>query len=268
MIYLGTSGFSYDDWRAHWYPPDLARNRMFDYYAEHFNALEVNSTFYHTPGRGMMESLVKRGDGRVRFSIKLHKSMTHDADSGTGAYLAYERAIAPAAEADQLAAVLVQFPFRLHFDADARERVDQIADRLKAYPLVFEIRHASWQTAEGTAFFRDRGLSLCVVDMPRLKNLPESRIELTGPIAYIRFHGRNSRDWFTSTDSAGPYNYKYTGEEIKEWVEPIKKLEKAAETALVFFNNHIHGQAPQNAEMMLKELGETVDKPGYRDMFS
>ena len=69
MLYVGTSGFDYDDWRGAWYPPDLPRRCYFDYYAERFGAVEINSTFYHIYNPRMMESLVRRAAGRVRFAV-------------------------------------------------------------------------------------------------------------------------------------------------------------------------------------------------------
>lgn len=133
------------------------------------------------------------------------------------------------------------------------------------FPLVVEIRHDSWQRPEALQFAKDRALNLCLLDMPELKGLPRSSSELTGNIAYLRFHGRNKEQWFGSESAAAPYDYLYSREELAHWVKPIEALKKKAETTFVFFNNHLHGQAPRNAEMMLSMLGERRALPVLQD---
>lgn len=270
MIYVGTSGFSYDDWKGRWYAADLPNAKMFDAYAERFNAVEINSTFYRIPAPRMMESFVRRSGRKMMFCAKMSQSVTHDGDCSQEVVSSFRKAIDPAAASGVLGALLFQFPFRFHWNAENRAYLQRALELFSDYPSVVEIRHDSWQTEGARRFFRDGRINVCIVDMPRLRGLPRTETQFTGQIAYVRFHGRNAKNWFSGESAAAPYDYLYTKEELTPWIEPIKELEKKAETTFAFFNNHLNGQAPQNAEMMLSMLGQSPPKPTLQqgDLFS
>lgn len=268
MILIGTSGFSYDDWRGRFYPPGLPFARMFDYYAERFDAIEVNATFYHIYSPRMMQSLIRRAEGRVAFAVKMTERVTHEFDLSREVIQSYSRGIEPASEAGVLSAVLFQFPFRFHCTRENREYLLCALKAFRAFPLVVEIRHNTWQGAEGMEFFRDHGINLCLMDMPRVSRLPRHQIELTGPIAYFRFHGRNSAQWFRAEYPGASYDYLYSERELRPWVEPLKRISKKAETTLAFFNNHVNGQAPENAYHLAEMLGQNSRHTAYRDLFT
>lgn len=275
MIHVGTSGYSYDDWRGRWYPPDLPKARMFDYYVERFDAVEINSSFYRVPSRKTIDSLIRRSCGRVRLCLKLYRGITHDGDCSAETVSSFIRCIEPLASEDVLGALLIQFPFRFHFLADNRDYLKRVWSAFDPFARVVEIRHASWQSPEAKRFLKDESVNLCITDMPRLRNLPLTDFGTTGPateqanapVAYIRFHGRNARKWFGSDNSADPYDYLYSSEELAAWVEPIRELDKKAETTFVFFNNHLNAQAPANAAMMSGLLGLTPVPPAHEDLF-
>lgn len=267
MLYLGTSGYSYDDWKARWYPPALSRSKMLEYYAERFNAVEINSTFYRIPPARMMDGLVRRAGDRLIFTVKVSQQISHNGDLSDATTTLFLKSIEPMAKADRLGALLVQFPFRFHWNRENQEYVERTARMLRGFPLAIEMRHASWDAPDALRFFRDTGLSRCLTDMPRLHNLPAASSDLTGPVGYLRFHGRNGDRWFESDNAADPYDYLYSREELAAWVEPVKAMERKAETAFVFFNNHLHGQAPVNAGMFLEMLGLEAPREGYRDLF-
>lgn len=268
MLFVGTSGFSYDDWKGRFYPPSLSKQRMFDFYSRRFNAVEINSTFYHIYSPGMMRSLVARAEGRVKFAAKMSAVVTHERILNEAVKLTYCRGIDPAADAGVLAAVLLQFPFRFHFEPANQRYLDEVLRAFAMFPLVVEIRHRSWQSAAATRYFRDGGINLCMMDMPRLRGLPEDSKESFGTIAYVRFHGRNEAQWFKGDYPGAAYDYHYSREELDAWVEPIREMEKKAETTLVFFNNHYQAQAPHNAHTLLAMMGETPVRAGYADLFT
>lgn len=270
MLHVGTSGFSYDDWRWRWYPPDLPRRAYFEYYAERFSAIEINSTFYHIYRPSMMASLVRRATGRLRFAVKMVDQVTHRADLSREVVLAYAAGIEPAASDGVLDAVLLQFPQRFHWTPENRSFLDRVREAFPSFPLVFEPRHRSWREPDAwRRYLRDSGISLCLTDAPDLVGLPAPTFEWTGTIGYVRFHGRNSGQWYGEEAYHGArYDYDYTEAELRPWVEPIQKMRREAATALVFFNNHARAQAPRNAEMLLKLLGAQIRVPSYRDFFS
>ncbi len=268
MIHLGTSGFSYDDWRGRFYPPQMDRAGMFDYYAERFGAVEINSTFYHIYKPAMMRSLVRRAEGRVTFAVKMSELVTHVGDLSPRVVADFIHGIEPAAEAGVLGAVLLQFPFRFKFNAENRQFINKAIRLFAAFPMVVEIRHRSWQSAAAWNYFEDGAISLCVVDMPRLAGLPATSTRLTGPTAYVRFHGRNTAQWFNAAYPGASYDYSYSAEQLNDWIEPIKKMERKAETSFAFFNNHLHAQAPENAYQLADMMGRPMGRGYYEDMFS
>jgi uncharacterized protein YecE (DUF72 family) len=268
MLHVGTSGFAYDDWRGRWYPPDLPRAHFFDYYAERFNAVEINSTFYHLYSPRMMDSLVRRAAGRVLFAVKMSEWVTHHGMLTRPVVLSYAAGIEPALRAGVLAAVLLQFPQRFHFTPDNRRYLERALSAFPGLPLVVEIRHDSWQTPAAWRFFHDSRINLCLMDMPRLSGLPAPSFTLTGDMAYIRFHGRNAYQWHRGEYPGARYDYFYSDSELESWVEPASQMQCKATTALAFFNNHVHAQAPQDAETFMGFMGQKIRTPSYQDLFA
>jgi uncharacterized protein YecE (DUF72 family) len=268
MLYVGTSGYSYDDWKGRFYPPTQSRGGMLEFYAGRFNAVEINASFYRIPSSAAMRSIVKKAGGRLCFSIKANQSLTHEGERSAATCAAFHHALEPFQEAGRLGAVLFQFPFRFHATPENRAYLLGLVRSFAGLPVVVEIRHDSWDREEGRDFFRDAGVSRCLTDLPRLPGLPAASTELTGPIAYLRFHGRNASKWFHADTPSEPYDYHYSREELEAWIGPVRKLEREAETAFVFFNNHIHGQAPDNARTFSEMLGMPPTPEPYRDLFS
>lgn len=268
MLLIGTSGFSYDDWRGAWYPPKLPRCRMFDYYAERMSTVEINSTFYHIFSPRMMDSLVRRAAGRVYFAVKMSALVTHEGLLMREVISSYSRGIEPAAEAKALGAVLLQFPMRFRHTPENRRYLLATLRAFAAFPLVVEIRHQSWRSPEAIRFFSDGRINLCLTDMPRLPGLPSHSLESPGRIGYVRFHGRNAGQWFGGTYPGARYDYDYSRDELSAWTEPIGELTRKSETTLVFFNNHVRAQAPNNAAMLAQLLGEPQPVAPYQDLFT
>jgi uncharacterized protein YecE (DUF72 family) len=117
--------------------------------------------------------------------------------------------------------------------------------------VAVEFRHASWMGDETFDLLRELGLALCCVDAPRLPALPAPAAVTTARFAYVRFHGRNARNWWKVTGDAGPrYDYLYTETELSEWVPRLRALAAATDRCYAFFNNHVRGQAVTNAGML------------------
>lgn len=263
-IRVGCCGFAYDDWRGVWYPPDVARDRMFEHYAARFDAVEIDSTYYRIPPPRTLASLARRAEGRLAFAVKLNGDLTHRGDLSEGTVRAMRAAVEPLAEAGRLEALLAQFPFRFHATPANREFLLRLRGAFPDLPIATEIRHDSWCDPEPRAWMRDRGIDLVTTDMPALRGLPPGGLEPIGSRPYVRFHGRNEAKWFVSDNATDPYDYRYSEEQLREWVEPIRALARRAatpageprRTALVFFNNHARGQAPENAETLRAMLRE------------
>lgn len=272
MILLGTSGFSYDDWKGRWYPPGLAKAKMLDYYASVFDALEINATYYRTPGIATAQSMVKRAAGRLVFAIKAPGDVTHKRKIDEGIILPYRRFLEPLIESTTLAAVLLQFPNSFKSSPESWNHLQRTSTALAGLPLVAELRHSSFDSEESDGRLEEMGYSRSAVDQPHLKGMSESaRVSVTGPIAYFRFHGRNYQQWYAHNHASDRYRYEYTQDELEPWVPRIRNASARAQTTMAFFNNHPDGGAPQNAEMMATLLDVPLRGSGYKasgDLFA
>src|SRR5262249_13549308 len=150
----------------------------------------------------------------------------------------------------RLGAVLLQFPFFFANAEPARERLRRLADSLRGAgaPLVVELRHNSWTGEPGLAFLRDAGLSIANIDLPLASTSVAPATRRTGPVAYVRLHGRNAEKWFRKDAGRDDkYDYLYGAEELDEWISRILELHDEADRTFVITNNHFRGQAVTNA---------------------
>src|SRR3989442_1328949 len=122
---------------------------------------------------------------------------------------------------------------------------------------VVEFRRRSWINEETMAFLRQAGAGYCGVDAPPLPGLPPPMAEVTAPVGYVRFHGRNKEKWWHHEKAEERYDYRYAQDELEEWIPKIRKLADHALRVYVFFNNHVRGQAPANAKELRARLGPT-----------
>ncbi|MGD0266531.1 MAG: DUF72 domain-containing protein [Candidatus Methylomirabilota bacterium] len=253
-IKVGTSGFSYPEWRGPFYPEGLVQQQMLAYYARHFPAVEINSTYYHIPTPRNMAAMAKRAEGRLEFAVKAHQDMTHSREKYADALPPFREAVVPLREAGALACVLVQFPFSFKATAANADFLRRIVSDLAPDPVVVEFRHQTWTTDETFALLGDLGAAYCCVDEPRLPNLPLPVVRVTGPIGYVRFHGRNRQKWWTHAEAWERYDYLYSEAELLEWVPKIRSLAEETQKCYAFFNNHARGQAVTNAQMLITLL--------------
>ena len=266
-VAVGPAGWSYADWEGIVYPAGAPR--AFDrlaHVARHFDMVEVNSTFYRIPEPTSAEKWLRSIDPRSAFvfTVKAWQGFTHAAAAASPAdAAAFRRAVEPLAAAARLGAVLVQFPFYFSDTAAARDRVAAIRDALAPLPLAVEVRHDSWTRPEGLAFLSGLGLSICNVDMPLARDSVRPGAMVTGPIGYVRLHGRNANAWFSKDASRdAKYDWLYGEAEIDEWIARAVKLRDETERTFVVANNHFRGQAATNAlELRARLEGGRVAVP-------
>jgi len=248
-LYIGTSGYDYPEWKGILYPHDLKREEFLACYAEHFNALELNYTYYGMPDEYQLSSMVKRSSGKVHFSVKAHQSLTHAVNVSTWRDSAKEfrQALYPLVNGGLLLSVLMQFPQSFHYAVDERRYLDSLVAEFRDLPLVIEFRHASWQNERVYEGLRNRNIGWCICDLPALKNLPSTKAVITGTRAYLRFHGRNAGNWH-GTNAHDRYDYLYSDDELDKYVPLVTTLSGSAQIVQIYFNNHAKGHAVVNAQ--------------------
>lgn len=254
-IRIGTSGFSFEDWRGTFYPATVDKGKMLDFYAQHFPTVEINSTYYRIPHPAIMNNLVKKVPSGFDFLVKVPQSFTHrrtDLDDDIAKFL---QAIEPMEATETLSGLLAQFPYSFRFSPDSLDYLAMLKNVLEPRPLFAEFRHESWVNRTMYDRLRAEGVGYVCVDEPELPHLIKPDLFTTVPTGYVRFHGRNAEKWW----DGGPlrYDYKYSEEELQKWKEKIDKLAAKGQVQrmYLFFNNCHLGQAAANAFDMKRLLG-------------
>ena len=212
-IFIGPAGWSYRDWNGVVYPPK--QEKGFDplaFVSFYFNLVEINSTFYRTPGPATARNWVKRvaDNPEFLFTAKAHQNFTHARGPISQTELdAFKRALSPIYEEGRLGFILVQFPWSFRYSRESKDVIHRLATALAPLPVAFEVRHGSWAKSEAIAYFRELGVTLSGIDQPVIGNslTPKTHIEGTNG-AYFRLHGRNAAKWFNK-DSTRDDRYDY-----------------------------------------------------------
>jgi uncharacterized protein YecE (DUF72 family) len=258
QILVGTSGYAYSEWvDAGFYPPGTGTAQMLKCYTRIFPVTELNYTWYQMPKAPAMDRMRKRVPEGFRFAVKLTRTLTHevDADSWPAQVALYREGVAPLVQSGQILAVLVQLPPSFRRTPENRRYLARLLDALDGLPLAVEFRHASWGVDRVFTSLQERGVTLACVDAPSLPYLFPPLAIVTNPnLFYIRFHGRNAKGW-RSGNMQHQFDYNYTPEELAEWTRSrIPEMAEQADTGIIFFNNHVRGQAPRNARMLMEQL--------------
>jgi uncharacterized protein YecE (DUF72 family) len=279
---IGTSGWNYPTGKGSWngifYPLPEDRERGFDelrFYAERFNTVEVNSTFYGQPRANAALGWVKRTPPGFEFTVKLYQKFTHpemSVEPGpvTGADVdAFKGGIDPLAAAGKLGPLLVQFPASFQRTQEAVDYLGWLLRAFAGYALAVELRHRSWSdaTAATESLLGEHRAAWVQIDEPKF---PSSiRQDLAGGTAdfyYLRLHGRNAKEWWDHAESEDRYNYFYSPGELAPIAGKVRdalgmartRPRETAKKAYLLLNNHFSAQSVANATMLKKMLDEPV----------
>jgi uncharacterized protein YecE (DUF72 family) len=176
-------------------------------------------------------------------------------------------ALEPLRSTGKLGGILFQMPPYIVPKPSSFDYLEWAHDQLGGDEMLVEFRHRDWfapeHREEVLRWLEERGMSYVTVDAPRLDsaNVPETLVAATGPIAYVRFHGRNAATWNSRGGGAAKrFDYLYGERELAEWVEPLQELAGVAEQTYAFFNNNNQSggvaQAPAGAELLRRLLEE------------
>ena len=271
---IGTSGWHYPGGRGTWdgifYPRAADRGRGFDelaFYAERFNTVEVNSTFYGQPRASVSLGWVRRTPPGFEFSVKLFQKFTHPATAAdrtpvTAADIdAFKGGIEPLAAAGKLGAVLAQFPSRFHDTPEAREYLAWLLQTFRGYPLAVELRHRSWSDAAAAtgALLAAQAASWVQIDEPKFESsISQSLVPDSDRLMYVRLHGRNAAEWWEPEESEDRYNYLYSEGELAPIIEKLRAARHQVRKLYLYMNNHFAAQGVANATMVREMLDEPV----------
>ena len=240
-IQIGTSGWEYPEWVGPVYPRAGAHDHL-QIYTRLFPIVEVNSTFYALPPPSRAARWVERTPAGFRFAAKFPQEITHERRLVDVAepIQRFLKVVEPMQSAGRFAAGLVQLPPSLAFDEATVRRFYELLP--PSLPVAVEFREPSWLSPESFDLLREFHLAYVIVDEPVLP----IRLEVTGPFAYVRWHGHGAPVW---------YDYRYSPEELSAWVPRLRALEDRTDRIYGFFNNHFRGDAVQNASQLSEALG-------------
>ena len=241
--WIGCSGFGYDEWIGGFYPQGLERHKFLEYYARHFNTVEINTTFYNWPERRQVLIWTRKTPEYFSFSFKLPQDITHEKKliNASKDVIKFLDILSPVIEANKLGVILVQLPPSLRRDI---KRLETFLAEIphEKYKFAVEFRHESWLVRETFTVLSKYNVAYVAVDEPLLPPI----LEITANFTYIRFHGHGKNPW---------YFYDYKEEELKPWVRRIKYAEDLVNEIFIYFNNHFRAYAPKNAKTFIRLLG-------------
>jgi len=241
-IWLGCSGWHYQEWVGPFYRED-EKSRLAAY-SRVFKTVEIDSTFYRYPTKGMVFGWLRYTKSDFLYAAKLPKLITHkkklnhakNVEEDLNKFL---QLMEPLQFNGKLACLLAQLPPGLKLDLPLLESF--LALFPTQFRLAVEFRHPSWLNSQTMQLLEKYNVAYTVVDEPLLP----SDVYITSDIAYIRWHGRGERPW---------YNYHYRSEELKPWVPKVKAAAQKAGKVFGYFNNHYHAYAVKNALEMAEML--------------
>jgi uncharacterized protein YecE (DUF72 family) len=261
-ILIGCSGWNYGDtpdnggWTKVFYP-DKETKRL-RYYSQFFNTAEMDASFYEKfyshMTKGTFIGMTKATPEKFQFSVKVPEIITHvkRMDVKKGAMTSFEEfldKISPLKRANKLGAILFQLP--PSFTVNDFKNIEQFLDRLPtngSYDYAIEFRNPSWGTEGPWEMLKHYNIAAVMTDSPAKENLQflSDVIITTANHSFIRFHGRNTKGHYW-------YNYLYSEQELRPWVEKVKQIKEQTKTLRIYFNNHYGGKAVVNA-MQFKEM--------------
>jgi uncharacterized protein YecE (DUF72 family) len=291
-IVIGTSSWADPGFVEEWYPPDLPARERLGWYAERFDAVEVNSTFYAIPSAQTVESWAEETPGDFTFDVKLHRLLSrHSADlkslppalrddavtNARGrvelterleAALADEIATAVGPLGDKLATFLLQLSPAFEPRRNELDELAGLVRRLDATaPVAIELRNRFWLTdrrrEDTLRWFEEHGAAFVCVDAPEGSNaptlMPNLDVVTRDDVAYLRAHGRNLEGYLRGRSVAERFAYRYDDEELEELGERAGRLAEEASVVRMMFNNNRGADAPTAAQRMRELLGQEVD---------
>lgn len=259
MIYVGTAGWSYKDWEGVFYPPDLRKELELSYISERFNTVEINSSFYRIPSERIVYSWLKKVESNPLFvfTIKAFNGWTHSETFKDEEGKMMREVLKIFKKENRLGIMLFQFPYRIKFSINFLNKLSFFKEYFEEFPVGVEIRNKTFQRTDFFNFLKERKISFANIDQPILSQNIGKTEEFTSNPGYIRLHGRNREKWFTSEESYERYDYLYSKEELKPWVECALKFSKKGDV-FVILNNHYRGKAIQNAFEFLEMIKNDI----------
>lgn len=236
-VYIGTSGWVYQHWRGIFYPMELHGTKWLAFYADHFQTVELNASFYRLPTENAFRAWATNAPGGFVFAVKASRFVTHvkklkDVAGAIENLLARARLLGP-----KLGPILYQLPPGWNCN------LERLTDFLAILPTdlrhAFEFRNSTWLTEPVYEALEQHGAALCIISLPEYPVV----LRITAPFVYIRLHGAQAL-----------YGSRYSDRELAWWAEQIAASRDEGRDVYVYFNNDAFGYAVENAFTLRRML--------------
>ncbi|PYL77308.1 MAG: hypothetical protein DMF26_04540 [Verrucomicrobia bacterium] len=276
-ILVGTASWSDPGFVQHWYPKGIRAHERLGWYAQYFEMVEVNSTFYSVPDLRMVERWCATTPDRFTFDVKLHQLFSFHStaakllppDLEKAMLDVFLRSMSVLHSAGKLGVFLLQLSPAFSPRVHKLEELEHLIGMLRDYRLAIEFRNRNWATGDQLKstidFLKRRRVAFVNVDAPAADHftiMPWDVNEITNQgFAYLRLHGRNARAYITGKTVAARFNYDYREDEIREVAERSRQLAHEADEVHVVFNNNALDYAPRAATRLRTALGQLIPAP-------
>jgi uncharacterized protein YecE (DUF72 family) len=271
-VRIGTCSWADESLSKHFYPRGLPAGERLGYYAERFDTVEADSTYYRLPAAEMVSRWAERTPAGFVMHVKAFGLMTRhpvrleqlppelregaptdergrvdrpSRELRAEVFARFRSALEPLRSAGKLGGILLQFPSYIVYRPRSLEYLEWAREQLRGDDVLVEFRHRSWLDEENRrhvlSFLEERAMTLVIVDAPRLDSptVIPTLAALTTRTAYVRMHGRNADTWHVRGGSAAErFDYLYEEDELREWVEPLRELAGEADQVFVLFNTN------------------------------
>lgn len=255
-IYLGTGGYADLDLLGTLYPFGSRKEDFLRIYSQHYDALEINSTFHAPLGAKAFEGMLDKLAEPLQFSVKLHQDFSHQRTATRATAAAFLHALQPLNNADCLANLFIQFPMSFERTVPNRRYLGELINWFEQQPLAVEFRHPSWHCpAVFDTFATTPHLMWCNVDYPKNIGLPAFQFYANQRTAYLRLHGRNP-NWWKGQSAAERHDYRYTDIELQGLAELLCKHQPQFDRLYLYFQNTTQSHSFYNIATLKGYLAE------------
>jgi uncharacterized protein YecE (DUF72 family) len=293
-ILVGTSSWADPGFVEEWYPPGMQARERLPWYAERFEIVEVNSSFYAVPEQGMVDRWARATPPGFVFDVKLHRYLSRhsadlkslppdlrdEAETNDRGRVRLTRelelamadrileAVAPLVQAGKLGAFLLQLTPAFSPNGHTLDELDPLLERLAPHTVAVEFRHRGWvdeDRAESTfGYLSERGAAFVAVDAPKEDHvpiMPDVDAVTNDSLAYMRMHGRNAEGYMHGRSVAERFDWDYSDEELLEIAGRVRGMAEEARETHVLFNNNRGAAAPTAATRFRELIGQDPGPP-------
>jgi uncharacterized protein YecE (DUF72 family) len=232
MIWVGTSGYNYPEWKGSFYPADLSTAKMLPYYAARFPTVEINYTFYRMPTEKLVAGWAAQTPSPYKLTLKAPRRITHDSRLKNCGELVKGFCAVADTLGDKLGALLFQLPPNAKKDLAVFDAF--LAELPPKVVAAFEFRHASWLDDDVFDRLAKRNLAVCVADSEKMS----TPVRVTADYAYFRLRDEG-----------------YTPDDVKKWADTIARETSSCRDVFVYFKHEEQGKGPELAKLLMQHLG-------------